>query len=116
MIPDVPEIEEWLKTHDVVRTHTYVVHQTLNQDDLVFLAEAIAFYLERDDVANISFIINDIDFEEALAWNCNRGVTLIVLYATNDKHGSMERIINKSLSTRKLTFDYMGYKESGLDV
>lgn len=116
MIPDIPEIEQWLKTHDVVRTHTYVVHQQLKEEDLVYLGEAIAFYLERDDVANLSFIINEIEYEEAVAWDCNRGYTLIILYATNDTHSAMERIINKSLNTRRITFDYMGYKESGLDV
>lgn len=117
MIQDLPKVAEWFDEYGVIHSHTYLLSQKPDQEDLEFLAEALGFYLDcSEEKYDMNFFLNEVTLEEAEAWGVNRGFCLVIIYVTHGKHASVARISNKVFETRKITYDYIGYNESGSNV
>ena len=117
MIHDLPKVNEWLEEYDSIHSHTYLLSQKPDKDDLGYLAEALGFYLDcSEEPYDMSFFLNEVTLEEAQAWGVSRGFCLVIAYVTKGKHRSLVKIADKVFETRKFTFEYMGYHESGSNV
>ena len=83
MIQDLPKVAEWFDEYGVIHSHTYLLSQKPDQEDLEFLAEALGFYSDcSEEKYDMNFFLNEVTLEEAEAWGVNRGFCLVIIYCT----------------------------------
>lgn len=92
-------IQEWITEHGKATSFTFLVYGKIKEEEVDLITKGVLFGFNSDE-GNIAIFYDEIDEEQACAWNTYQGTSLSYVFG-GDYSGIESKIVDLILSGLK---------------